>query len=483
MRLLENFRAARWLRLANLVLQAILFLALFGGINYVAHNHADRFDLTQAGRYSLSPETLAYLRDLPSPVRIVVTLPRDSAGSEIRGLLREYAYATEANAAGRIAIEYLDVDLERREAESLGIDEAGDILLLCGDNRRLLPIASLYRADGPDRSEFRGEQELTSAILDVSNPVPKRIYFLVGRGEETPDSVEPAGLSTARDQLEERNFRVDALDLAAARQVPADAALLIAAAPKAAYTPYEQEELRRYLRTDAGRLVLFLAPGLYPTGLESLLEDWGVTVDNDLVCDRGGANMTEDGDLIVRDFRPHPVTEDLIEDKVALRLGPARTVRPDAGRAASNGLDVETLAYASPTAWGEINPAGRASAAYNPRIDLRPGRLSLAVAAEPVAARDNLPFSVPRGRLVVFGNGDLIDNVRIGEPGALDLLLGAVNWAVDRDAQLNVPPRPIERFQLSLSTTELRDLRFSLLFALPGAALLLGLAVYWTRRH
>jgi len=295
--------------------------------------------------------------------------------------------------------------------------------------------------------------------------------------------VEPAGLSTARDQLEERDFRVDTLDLASVRAVPADAALLIAAAPKTPYTPYEQEELRQYLRANAGRVILFFAPGLYPTGLESLLEDWGVTVDNDLVCDRSGASMTEDGDLIVRDFRPHPVTDDLIDEKVALRLGPARTVRPDAGRAASNGLDVDTLATTAPTAWGEINPAGRVSAAYNPRIDLHPGRLSLAVAAEPVAARDNLPFSVPRGRLVVFGTGDLIDNVRIGEPGALDLLLGAVNWAVDRDSQLNVPPQPIERFQLSLSTTELRNLRFSLLFALPGAALLLGLVVYWTRRH
>ncbi len=54
---------------------------------------------------------------------------------------------------------------------------------------------------------------------------------------------------------------------------------------------------------------------------------------------------------------------------------------------------------------------------------------------------------------------------------------------VDRDAQFNIPARPIERFQLSLSAGELAKLRYSLLLALPGVAALLGLIVYWTRRR
>jgi hypothetical protein len=104
------------------------------------------------------------------------------------------------------------------------------------------------------------------------------------------------------------------------------------------------------------------------------------------------------------------------------------------------------------------------------------------VAAEPVTVRDNLPFTVPRGRLVVFGTGDLIDNIRFANAGVLNILLGAVNWTVNSDTQLNIPARPLERFQLSLSAAELRNLRYSLMFGLPGVAALLGLAVYWTRR-
>ena len=94
-----------------------------------------------------------------------------------------------------------------------------------------------------------------------------------------------------------------------------------------------------------------------------------------------------------------------------------------------------------------------------------------------------LPFSVPGGRLVVIGSGDIFSNRRLADPGCQALCLNAINWAVDRDTQLHLPPRPIERFQLSLSQEELAKLRLGLLFVLPGAVGLLGLIVYWTRRR
>jgi hypothetical protein len=226
-------------------------------------------------------------------------------------------------------------------------------------------------------------------------------------------------------------------------------------------------------------------------GLEALLSDWGVIADNDLIFDRGADTTTEDGDLIIRDFSAHAVTESLLSlPAPSLRVGPARSVRSDPARAAGRGLQVETLAATSTTAWGEVNNRFSGVPAYNPGVDIRPlpgaeppGRLGIAVVSEPVTVRDNLSFTVPRGRLLVFGTGDLIDNVRFANAGVLDILMGAVNWMVDRTTQLRIAPHPIQRFELSLSERELGNLRRSLLLALPGAAALLGLIVYWTRRH
>ncbi len=497
MSLFESFRAARWIRLANLVLQAVLFVTLFAGLNYLASNHPwGRLDLTQGGRFSLSPETLAFLKDLTSPVSIVVTTKEAEASPELRGLLREYVYATE-DGPGPVTVDYLDVYERHREVQQLGVEEPGVILLRCNANHTILRLDELYRLARGERQEFQGEQALTSAILEISSGVRKRIYFLVGHDELRPDDANvTTGLSAAREYLAQRNFDVKPLELAVTRRIPEDAALLVAVSPQKPYAPIETELLRQYLRVRAGRLILFFSPTnstMLPAslGLESLLQDWAVIADNDRIYDKGPENVTEDDDLILREFLPHPVTESLLGAPApTLRIGPARSIAPDRARAAGLGLQVTTLAATSTSAWGEVNNRFAGVATYTPGVDVHPrpdanppGRLGIAVASEPVAPRDNLLFTVPRGRLVVFGTGDLIDNVRFANAGALDILMGAVNWMVDRTTQLKIAPHPIQRFELSLSERELSNLRRSLLFALPGVAGLLGLIVYWTRRH
>ncbi|MFI5356049.1 MAG: GldG family protein [Opitutales bacterium] len=492
----DSFRTARWIRTINLGLQAVLFLTLFGGLNYLARNHSWRFDLTAQRRYSLSPETKSYLQNLQRPIRVVVTLTENDENPEIaqayrdlKGLLREYTYTTEGNPNGRITAEFLDVYQQRREADQLGIDQPNVVVLICGEQRQRISLGDLYGVKDRVKQDFRGEQALTAAILSVSNPNRKKIYFLAGHGELRPDDVDPArGLSALNDELLMRNFAVDYLQISTARKIPDDAALVIAAAPQGPYTPFEQEQLRDYLNKRDGRLILLFSPGV-PTGLDDLLYDWGILVDDVVIYDTDPNSFADNGDLIVRSFAPHPITQTLIDYKIPLRLGLCRSVRPDPGRSLGSGLQVSTLATTATTAWGETSYRSRTVPQYDPGIDLKglpnlpPANcLGLIVASERVQVRNNLPFTVRSGRVVAIGTGDIVANYRIANPGNQNLFLNAVNWAVDRDTQLNIPARPIERFQLSLSREELLKLRYSLIFALPIAAALLGLFVYWSRR-
>ncbi len=499
----DSFRVVRWFRTLSLVLQAVLVLTLVGGLNYLARNHPEwRHDLTKDRRFSLSPETLSYLKNLPRPVRIVVTTKNGSeTPPEVTGLLREYRLATAGNPNGAIKVDYIDVYQNRREAEPLGLVDPDVILLIAGDKPRGLNIDELYRMardkDGKSqRSAFVGEQALTAALLDVSSPERKKIYFLAGHGELRPEDIDAnRGLSVIRDQLRVRNFDVESIDLTVARQIPEKTSLLVAVAPKSFFKPKEQELLRQYLSNSAGRLILFLEPGLGTAalGLDNLLLDWGVLVDDDAVVDTGTSNVTDDGDLIIGAFQPHPVTQSLLAlgPSGTLRLGPTRTVRPDPGRSLGGGLTTIALAATSTTAWGERSYRDlTVLPRYDPGVDIRPipgmdpkDRLGVVTAAERVAVRAGLAFSVRGGRLVVFGSGDVIANSRITNIGNFSIFLNAVNWTVDRDTQLNIPARPIERFQLSLSAADLAKLRYALLFVLPGVAALLGLTVYWTRRH
>jgi hypothetical protein len=489
---IDSFRLTRWVRTLNLILQAVLFLMFVGGLNYLARSHSWRKDLTQYRRFSLSPETLAYLHELTLPVHIVVT-SNGTDDPEIKGILQEYVYATDANPSGQVTFEYVNLYEDRRKTEKYGVANPGMVLFLCGDRRRVLTRDAFYRIQNQNQEtkEFIGEQATTAAILDVSNPDRKRIYFLVGRGELRPDDVDPAhGLSEVRDQLRQRNYDVQTLDLSAARKIPADASLLVSVAPRDAFTPAEQEMLRQYLGAGAGRLILFAAYDTQPGLKDLLIDDWGILLDDDNILDTATDSMTEEGDIIIRSFAAHPITQTLIDYKEGLRIGRARSVRPLPGRPASAGLTVVTLAATSTTAWGEVGYRERGIQPYTEGLDIKglptmdpKDRLGVAVASERVPVRGDLPFSVPGGKLVVFGTGDMISNARITDTGTLAIFLGAVNWTVGRDVSLNVPARPIERFSLSLSAAELARLRYTLMLALPGIAAVLGIAVYWARRN
>ena len=496
---IESYRAARWIGTMNLVLQAVLFLTLFGGLNYLAIHYHWRRDLSKQHRYSLSPETVSYLGELKRPVHIVVTLTADSdnadavqAYHDVQNLFREYLYTTANNhdarsgRDGRIQVDYLDVYQNRKEAEEAGVDQPDLILFVCGENRHSLRLNDLYEYKDRRRISFKGEQAITAAILDVSNPGKKKIYFIAGHGEMSPDDVSPArGLSVLRDELRARNFNIESLDLSVTKRVPEGADLIFICSPQGRFQPFEEELLRQYLTTRAGRVMGRVIVTLNPArecGLGNLFGDWGIRVDDDVILDANPEFITDNVDLMIRNpDATHPVTKSLVDYNLQLRISLPRSVRPDPDRPPERALKVTVLAGSSPSSWGEFGYRIQGPHAFVPGSDLH-GPLGIAVASERVSP-SSLPLSVPGGRLIVIGSGDIFSNRRLADSGCQALLINAVNWAVDSDTQLQFPPRLIERFQLSLSQEQLARLRLGLLFALPGAIGLLGLMVHWTRRR
>lgn len=505
MTLIKSFRAARWIRTTNLVLQAILFFTLFAGLNYVAGFHPFRHDLTQLRTHSLSAQTRSYLQQLKQPVKIVVTLrkfpddddsPAAQAYRDITNLLREYQYATEGNPAGRVTFEVIDVYQRSRDARELNLPEPGPTLVQCGEKRRLVNLDELYLVEKGEKKAFIGEQAITAAILDVSSPTKKKIYFLTGDGEMDPESTnEKTGLSLLATQLRYRNFELDRLDLSVRGHIPADATLIVSAGPRTRYSPAEEELLRQYLANSTtdrpGRLLLLIppdlpvGPDLDATGLGNLLFDWGILADNVIVVEDNRNNISETKDLILTAFDgAHPITQIFINLQIKACFGSSRSVRVNPNRAADESLTVTRLIGTnSDLAWGERNTR-TIPQRYDPGIDLPGRQIGFGVASERVSAKDkSLGYTAQAGRVVAFGCSDFVANNRLGNEGNLNLILSTVNWLTGGGSELNVPVRPIQKFQLTLNQRELERLRYSLLFALPCAAGLLGLLVYWTRRH
>jgi ABC-type uncharacterized transport system involved in gliding motility auxiliary subunit len=494
----ETFESNRWIWRINLALQAVLVAALVAIVNYIGMHAYSRIDLTEWRAFSLSPETLGNIAGLQEPVSIVVTLTDNTedaglaqAYRDVRGILREYEFAARSNPRGRITVRFLDVYEQLAEAERLGVKTPSAIVFRrggpgqAGDPReRMVLTDELYRTRNRVRSEFTGEEAFTAALLHVATGRRDVLYFLTGHGEMRLDNVDPLrGASQLGNELAARGYEAHALDLAGTRRVPEDASAVVAVSPQTPILRSEREILRDYLAKGtgaaAGRLLLCLDPGRQH-GLDELLLDWGLLADDVLVFEADPAAKFAGGDILVRKFAPHPITQVFIDNQQTVLMGQVRSVRADPGRPPDPGLEVTELLASSDASWGDFGYRSAETRAFDPARDLR-GPVRIAALSERKV--DRLGVNIQGGRVVVFGNSDFLANHRIGDAGNKTLFLNAASWAIDRKTRLDIPTRPVRRMQLTLSQEQLVLARLAVLLGPALFVAAFGFATFLARRR
>lgn len=487
----NEFRLARRFRLANRSVQIVLGLCLIASLNYLAAKYFGRIDLTDSGTYTLAPESKAYIRELDEPVEIFVTIPNDPEVEELTRihrhlskLFREYEATGMIDGKAHIKIEYVDIYRQRKRANELAtkynLTQENIILVAMGDRTKEVRQGELYEVEGEHIIGFRGEKAITSAIIDVSSNDEDKIYFLVGHGEMRLDDVDPLrGLSQLEAFLRERNYTLATLDLAVDPDVPADADLIVLPSPQASLLPEEVEKLRRYMSERNGRMIVLIDPGRRH-GMQELFYDWGVLADDMVVVDNGPDFRAQGGDLIIRRFAEHPITDLLVDYQITALFGQPRPVRTDPGSLKDPRLKVDQIIGTSNQSWGERDYRTQKEIVFDEGRDLK-GPISIATVSTRSAGTE-LGITIPGGRFVVFGNSDFITNNRLRAFGNRTLFFNSMNWALSKNSLLNIATRPLESYQVVMSDRDLK--RLLLYFAIiPGGTALFGLFIFLIRRR
>ncbi len=487
----NEFRISRRIRAGHRTLQILLSLSLILALNYLAARYFKRFDLTQSGTYSLAAESKAYLRELKEPVDIIITFPDKPEAweltriqSDLSKLLREYEAAGIRNGQPFINVEFVDVHRQRKRAQDLvnkyGLQKDNVVIIASGDRIKEIELPELYEAENGQWQSFRGEQVITSAIIEVSSRKFPNIYFLTGHGEMSPGDINALrGLSQLEILLRDRGFKIKTLDLTRQKQVPEDANLVVIPSPQTGLLPAEVEKLRRYMSDRNGRMIITIDPGRRH-GMKDLFFDWGVLVEDMAVIDIDPQYRTQSGDLIIRHFADHPISKLLLDYNANAYFGQPRPIRKDPLADEDERLQVNYLAGTSQQSWAERDYRTEDPIEYHKDRDLI-GPLSIGIASTRSAGTE-IGISIPSGRFVVFGNSDFIANNRFQTYGNYTLFINSVNWALDRSSLLNIPVRPLASYQLIISRNGL--LRLIWYFtALPVTVALFGLSIYFIRRH
>jgi ABC-type uncharacterized transport system involved in gliding motility auxiliary subunit len=86
-------------------------------------------------------------------------------------------------------------------------------------------------------------------------------------------------------------------------------------------------------------------------------------------------------------------------------------------------------------------------------------------------------------RMIVVGDSDFASNAQLQNMPNATLLANMLNWLVDRETLVGIPPKQPEQVRLSLSRSELRRITGFVLLGLPGLALGLGIYIFLRRRR
>lgn len=277
----------------NALIATVSVIAILLSLNVLAVRHGQRLDLTENQIFTLAPETTQTLRNLEQPTKIwifdAVRNPTDQQ------LLESYERQSD-----QFSYEYVDPNAQPLLAQEFGVRSLGEVYIEAGDQRQ--------RVQRLSQVERLTEPRLTAQIMRLAQDESPTAYFVVGHGEYSVDDFQ-GGFTLVRDGLEQKNIAVEPLNLAEGG-VPDDADVVIVAGPQQQFFKPEIKALEQYLENGGG-LLLMVDPNTDP-GLEPLLNDWGVTLEDRLVLDTSGQGQAVGlgpAAPLISNYGEHPITE------------------------------------------------------------------------------------------------------------------------------------------------------------------------------
>ncbi|MBX7157149.1 MAG: GldG family protein [Verrucomicrobiae bacterium] len=485
-----NKKPSRITIASSVVLTLIFAGVLVTAINYLSYRHYRTFDFSDSQYFTLSEKTINFLQHLEEPVTIYLFFnPENPLYSRVEPLLRRY----QDEGGSKVIYELIDPYRDAVKAQTLSakyrLGEQDNVVILDYQGRsKFVDASEMAEMETPspfgDQTErvksFKAEEAITSALVSLVQEKPSKIYFTAGHGEGDVTSSDPKiGFSELNLRVERENIVTTNLNLLLNPVLPDDADAIVIAGPTTAFQEDEVAVLRDYLKRN-GKLLLLLEPGV-KTGLELLLEEYGVIVDNDYVV--GIVNVLGAqrllGSVPVEDYGNHPIVEKM--KSVTTVLNSVCSVRAKLDETDSEKNNVVELLKSPAAFWGETD-FKQESVSFEEAKDYK-GPLSLAVAVDTGKVGEE-KVDLSGARLVVIGSTSSFSNQQlVSLPGVLDLFLNSMNWLLKKNNLIGISPKTAKEFSLGLTDSQLMSLALIIGFALPVSVLLIGFGVWWRRRR
>src|SRR5881392_372873 len=476
----------------NVVVQIVLVLFLAAMVNSYAFKHYKRWDFSRDQKYALSDKTKRFLDTLKGKMRITVFFsPGTPITADLQNLLTEYQYAGK----GKIDVEQIDPERNLSRAKEffdkykVVTDESLLVLDYDGRNKTVkasemadIDQSGMALGEGPRVAAFKGEQAITSAMIDLVEGKKKTLGYVLGHKE--PPLTESSAISVLETFIENENIQFKELNLLDVDAIPEDIKTVMIIGPQYDFSEREMRLLRNFWDKQ-GRILLLLDPAAKTPKLDAFVSELGVKVNDDrlMVFLRTGIQeLALTRDVQARFLGDSPITRRLADVR-ALFLGgtSSLTLEPDRARAAN--IRIEPLIQAEKGYFAETDYNTDNQAKFQAdakRDDKTP--ITIGAAIEKGGSADER-VQLNSSRLVVVSNATFVqDNAITQDQQGLDFMSGSVNWLLSREQLIGIAPKVPKPLTFSLNEEALRRLRWILLVFIPLVPALIGTMVWWQRR-
>ena len=415
---------------ANMTLVIVVMVAIVFVVNYIAIKHPLRWEVNSDSLFSLSDQTKKVLGNIKEPVSVFAFyLPEESESGILKDACESYSYVSK-----NFQCSFVDYRRRPELVKTFGISQTGPriVMQMGGKESRVKGVA---------------EQDLTNGLIKLTRTENPKIYFTIGHGERAIEDKTEGGYSLTADSLINDGFRVASFNLMT-EPIPADAAVIIVAAPKKPLLPAEVNALREYL--DKGGHVLAMAEPETNTGLADLVARFNIQMGNDLVVDPMSRMFgTGASTPVVTQYAVNEITKGF---NLMTFFPTARSVKAD--RNAAAGATAEAFAMTGPNAWADTNmeELKTGQATYHEGKDMK--------GPVPLAARSRKKAGGSEMKLVVFGDSDFASNQYRDLTGNGDLFNNSVSWLANQEDRITIRPKNRASSRVVLSQDQANFLQY-----------------------
>jgi hypothetical protein len=339
--------------------------------------------------------------------------------------------------------------------------------------------------EAPQVRAFRGEQIITSALIELTEEKESKIGFVVGHGE--PGLKDGSPLTRFKEYVERQNLKLEPLILTNLERIPTDYAAVVLAGPKYDLGDRDLSLLQNYWN-EQGRLLILLDPKTKTPKLDQFLVEFGIRPDHDIIVTQFKTGIEEQSVTldVYAQFLPETGFLRSLSQATGFFPGGTRSMSIDESKTAQEGLSVtKAVTPAVPDYWGDKDEVfnSQSTPTYVQGVDLPPP-LYFGVALERGSIKDARVQVRSSSRMIVLGNADFLRNESLSESAPdIDFVMMSINWLADREQLVAIAPKVPRAFTLNLSDAQMNEIVLLTVAGIPMLVALLGAGVWALRRR